>query len=68
MQIEIFHINSCEMIGCYEQRLEITNMNLNLFLEYQSEQIFIKLRQTLSISFNEKVRSVCNNLQVNHYK
>ena len=33
----------CQIMGCYGQRLEITNMNMNmsLYLEYQSELIFI---------------------------
>ena len=29
------------MLGCYRQRFEITNLNLNMCREYQSEEIFI---------------------------
>ena len=39
VEIEIFYMNRCLVVGCFGPRLEITNINrnLNLCLEYQSE-------------------------------
>ena len=43
VQIDIFYMNRCLIVGSYGQRLEMKNMDLymNLCLEYQSENIFM---------------------------
>ena len=39
VKIEFFYMNCCLIVGCYEEKLEVTSfsLNMNLCLEYQSE-------------------------------